>query len=111
MKSFKSFMTESSDPKPIGQVMNRAQQISLVKHPDFKTFISGNPGSTLLARHGDRHSPSLHHFVVANKEDGAKYKMEVAMTPRGKYISHDIYKRNEPGGNVWSYVKGDQIKE
>lgn len=107
MKSFKSFITESDTPQPLGKLMNRSQQLTLAKHPDFH-YIKGNLGSTILARHGDRHSPGLHHFVVANKEDGAKYKMSITMTPRGKYYSHDIWQRNEPGGNEWRYIKGGQ---
>jgi hypothetical protein len=107
MKSFKSYMIESDTPQPLHNLMNRSQMRTLAGHEDFH-YIKGGLGSTILARHGDRHSSGLNHFVVANKEDGAKYKMSITMTPRGKYYSHDIWQRNEPGGNIWRHIKSGQ---
>jgi len=101
MQSFKSYLTES-EIKPLHKVLNPSQMKALRKHPDFH-YISGDYGSKIFAKYGPRHSPGLNHFIIANGDP--KFRMDIAMTPRGKMYSHEIHKRSDEG---WDFIKGGQ---
>jgi len=106
MKSFSDFIAEENEIKPVHQVLNKAQMKAVMKHPDFK-YVAGVPGSTVLARKGG----DDWNYSLANKEDGAKYRMDVTVHPKGKHFSHTIYKRNDDDQKVWDHVKSWSVDD
>ena len=107
MKSFSDFLAEENEIKPIHQVLNKSQMKSVIKHPDFHTYVGGNLGSTVLARKGE----NQWNYSLANWEGGAKYRMDVTVHPKGKHFSHTIYKRDDNNPKVWSHVKSWSVDD
>ena len=104
MLSFKSYLTES-EIKPLHKVLNPSQMKALRKHQDFH-YIGGDYGSKIFAKYGPRHSPGLNHFIIANGDP--KYRMDIAMTPRGKILNHEIHRKTDEG---WGFVKAYEGKD
>jgi len=104
MLSFKSYLVES-EIKPLHDVLSPIQMKALRKHPDFH-YIGGMPGSRILAKHGPRHSSGVHHFIIANSDQ--RHRMDIAMTPRGKILNHEIHRKTPKG---WGFVKSVEGKD
>jgi len=107
MQSFSSFIAEENEIKPIHQVLNKPQMKAVMKHPDFNTYVRGDVGSTVLARKGG----DDWNYSLANRESGAKYRMDVTVHPKGKHFRHTIYKRNDKDPKVWDHVKSWSVDD
>jgi hypothetical protein len=112
MKTFKQFMTEAHTYHPVHELMNKSQLKAVNKHPDFRTYVHSYEHPTILARTGEHHSNSIHHYVMANT--GQKHSMDVTISPHGKiYYStiHRLDKDEISGQPVWNHVKTTYAKE
>jgi hypothetical protein len=112
MKSFKSFISESTDGiAPIHKHMNIKQMRALNKHKSFQNYIH-DPFKQVYARPDTYdQGPGKHtrNFVVST---GGNYRMHIAMTHNGKVLGHSIYRKGKPigGVDVWDHVKTEDGK-
>jgi len=104
----------SEDYQELHHALNKSQLTALRKHKDFQTYVGPRPLSSdkVLVRPGNHHNPSssIHNLVIANASTGAKHKMEVAISTKGKIYNHTILKRGEgKAADEWKIIKHHSI--
>ena len=102
MKSFKEFIVEDNTPKEVHEILNKSQMNALRKHQSYNTYVGGPLVKVYAKPDKDDSGPSYtRNIIMTNAKN--KHKMHVAITHRGKILSHSIYKKNEEGN--WDHIK------
>lgn len=107
MKTFKEYLEESNEPKKLHEIgLNKSQLSSLAKHPSYNTYIKSYDYPTVYAKMEDGNTPGETKNIILTNS-GNRHKMHVALTNRGKVLSHSVHEKQktDDGAVQWKHIK------